>query len=307
MLLIILVVDLQESILSFKNANWELYVFSASKGLSSKYATRKISLIQEDLANIALTLLNEASLSFGSRRSIVEYPAKEPEINAIRIDLEDVIIGPNYLIFNEALKTSEFEMPKKVTGYVLVGHNNEDGKDIMLISKTNPYPDLKKRIMSSNGESLLRTGDLLQLNKRIDCVIYDGYLYAVDSKFEKIFFLMSSTEQRIAEKLDELRETNKFTDESLELIEKSRSRRAIIDFDLANLESIDSKNEEMKILANYCNFGINSINQAEVLDEVAAKYFILLMTNKLEFIDGRAFTNLEELEIKKDKVPKQYN
>ena len=187
----------------------------------------------------------------------------------------------------KTMKESEFD------GYILERVYNDERIFIFFKSKLVSKKNNLFTNFDENKYDLVDSSKLVNLSLKIDFVIVGDYLYSIDYKFEKVFYVGDFLSLKIKSIIDELESTSKFMPSSIFALRNSKSKRGLLKYDNSNLELITEDN--MKILENYTDIEYK-YNQIAFEEEYSSKVFIRLLAGKIFFTNGKAYYgNKEEL------------
>ncbi|MCR5231829.1 MAG: hypothetical protein K6B64_04195 [Acholeplasmatales bacterium] len=292
-----------DKVFTNNDGKWDLYLFKAAH---RNYKIRQVSFPDGALASIRNEAIEKLSFKLESITNMVDYKTFLDDNSVKRLDLNDESIKEMYEKFLSIMENKDVVednedksvlQPSFCDGYVLVKTLEEDdNKKLYLFSKSKVVPKKRLELVNSDGDSfeVVNSSNFVALSNKINFVIYDGYLYSLDYKFEKVFFVGDYLSEKVSIIINELEVSGKLTPAAIFAIRNSKSKRELLKYDMANFELLTKEN--LRILDNYADFEPVA-NQLTFEDDFSAKVFIKLMAGKLFFIDGKAYTgNKEELQ-----------
>lgn len=292
-----------DKVFTNNDGKWDLYLFKAAH---RNYKIRQVSFPDGALASIRNEAIEKLSFKLESITNMVDYKTFLDDNSVKRLDLNDESIKEMYEKFLSIMENKDVVednedksvlQPASCDGYVLVKTLEEDdNKKLYLFSKSKVVPKKRLELVNSDGDSfeVVNSSNFVALSNKINFVIYDGYLYSLDYKFEKVFFVGDYLSEKVSIIINELEVSGKLTPAAIFAIRNSKSKRELLKYDMANFELLTKEN--LRILDNYADFEPVA-NQLTFEDDFSAKVFIKLMAGKLFFIDGKAYTgNKEELQ-----------
>lgn len=280
------------------DGEYELYFY---KSAHKSFKVKRVEFPEGVLAQIRTTALDKLMEKLTPITQMVDYGTFEDEDAIKRLDLSDECIKMMYdkfmNILNHKEEITEDGDPYKVetrecSGYVLA-KEIEENKKLFLFSKSKLVP---KRVLSlkeieENKYDVFDPSNLVSLSDRIDFMIYDGYLYSKDYKFEKIFYVGDFLKEKISITINEIELTGKLTPASIVAIKNSKVKRGLLKYNKEYFDLLTKEN--LKILDNYADFDPDA-PQISFEDDYSAKVFIRLISGKIFFIDGKAYTGTKE-------------
>ena len=292
-----------DKVFTNNDGKWDLYLFKAAH---RNYKIRQVSFPDGALVLIRNEAIEKLSFKLESITNMVDYKTFLDDNSVKRLDLNDESIKEMYEKFLSIMENKDVVeddedksvlQPASCDGYVLVKTLEEDdNKKLYLFSKSKVVPKKRLELVNSDGDSfeVVNSSNFVALSNKINFVIYDGYLYSLDYKFEKVFFVGDYLSEKVSIIINELEVSGKLTPAAIFAIRNSKSKRELLKYDMANFELLTKEN--LRILDNYADFEPVA-NQLTFEDDFSAKVFIKLMAGKLFFIDGKAYTgNKEELQ-----------
>ena len=183
------------------------------------------------------------------------------------------------------MQDSEFD------GYILSRMYNDERVFIFYKTKLTSNKKILFTNVGNNQFEVVDNSKIVTLSNKIDFVIIGDWLYSLDYKFEKVFYVGDFLSEKIKNIIEEMEKTGKFMPSSIFALRNSKSRRQLLNFDPNNYELLTENN--LSILENYTDIEYKS-NQIAFEEEYSAKVFIRLMAGKIFFSDGKAYTGTKE-------------
>lgn len=290
--------ELIELVYENNSGEYELYFY---KSAHKTFKIKQVTFPEGVLAGIRQDAISNLITKLEKTKSMVDYGTFEDEDSIKRLDLDDECIKIMYEKFISTLDkkepVTEDNDPNKVEardcdGYILI-KKLEDDKRLFLFSKSKLVPKRAIELSSFDNETYdtVDNSKFVTLVDRIDFIIYDGYLYSKDYKFEKVFFVGDFLKEKVSITINEIELSGKLTPAAVVSIKNSKVKRQLLKYDKENFNLLTK--EHLEILDNYADYDPEK-PQLCFEDDYSAKVFIKLITGKIFFSDGKAYTGTKE-------------
>ena len=291
--------ELVDKIYNNNNGAYELYFYKASH---KTYKIKKVTFPEAVLAGIRTEAIDKLIDKLNETPKMVDYGTFEDEDSVKRLDLNEECIklmNEKFLLtldgkepITEDHDPTKVE-PRECDGYILVKYLEDEDKRLFLFSKSKLTPKKSLELYNTDGDSyeIVDSSKNVTLTPKIDFIIYDGYLYSKDYKFEKIFWVGDFLREKVSITLNAIELTGKLTPASIFALKNSKTKRQLLKYDDKNFELLTK--EHLTILDNYADFDPDA-PQISFEDDYSAKVFIKLITGKVFFSDGKAYTGTKE-------------
>lgn len=294
--------DLSNKLLDNFDGEWKLYFYKAS---NKKYKTKRIDIDDSLIRGIRVDSIEKYNEKLIATLGLVEYGSFDDKNMLKALSLKNEAISMMYQLFMDTIldKLPKEEIEKEPLldrdsdGYIMMKNLEEEGNIPLILGfKTKPIK-AKKPIqfhLFEDGYDQVDNKDFIKLSDKIDFVIYGDTLYSLDYKFEKVFWVGDFIQLKVLNILEDIEKTTKILPSGMFALRNSKQKRQMLKYDSETLELITNRN--IDILNNYGDFNYNG-NQLGFEDEYSAKIMIKLLTNRLFFLDGKAYVgDKKELE-----------
>lgn len=286
--------DLSKVLLDNYDGDWHLYFYKAS---NRKYKTKKIDISDDLIRGIRASSIEKYNEKLIQSLGLVEYGSFDDLHMLKALSLSDESISMMYQLFmdtlfdrlpKEALEESPL-LDRDSDGYVMIKMLEEEGNIPLILGFKSKPVKAKKPIQFhqfEEGYDQIDNRDFIELSDKIDYVIYGDTLYSLDYKFEKVFWVGDFNKLKVLNILEDIEKTGRILPSGMFALRNSKQKRQMLKYDRESLELITDRNVD--ILNNYGDFTLNG-KQLAFEDDYSAKIMIKLFTNKLFFLDGKAW------------------
>jgi hypothetical protein len=292
--------DLSNVLLENYEGEWELYLFRSQ---NRKYKFKRVNIEEGYIRGLLVESIEKYNEKLIQTLGLVKYGEFEDENMLKVLSLEDEAISLMYQVF---IDTLDNKMPKETVeesilldrdadGYIL-RKKLENSKNLILGFKSKVVGKKKIKAFKETAEGyfLIDSNDFISFKDKIDFIIYEDNLYALDYRFEKVFYVGDFIRLKVLNILDNIEKTNRIAPSGMFGLRNVKQKRSLLKYNPDNLELISEKNVD--ILNDYGDFNLVG-KQLQFEDDYSSKVMVKLLSGKLFFLDGKAWVgDKKELE-----------
>ena len=187
-----------DKVFTNNNGKWELYFYKASH---RTFKVRKVEFPEGALALVRDNAVDKLIDKLETIPNMVDYKTFEDTDSVKRLDLNDECIKDMFEKFLLAVDNKDVKNENEdnavlsgvaADGYFLVKTLEEDDdKKLYLFSKSKLVPKKSLELINTNDDvfEVVDSSKYVSLSNKINFIVYDNYLYSLDYKFEKVFFV----------------------------------------------------------------------------------------------------------------------
>ena len=286
--------DIRSLFLYIKNGtDWSLHLMKItnSKSRKTNYYVRQILL--EPSGKIGM-LVDEISDNYTSGdysvinkyEKIEDYDGANVGKIIYRLPVDSLLINERYADWLQALNSSEIEGELDITkyhGYIINGYL-DGGEPVRMISMQSPISsyDNKYRFFCSGASFRAIEGNVLQLKKYIDAVIYKGNLYMMNLDAERIFDMERAFKKKSFDDAQNIVDYGMVSDREnfLEIALSGHNPRKFLSFNAKNLEILKKNKQMRKKLGNKFDIPLTKSGEFDTTDKRSCDNLIKILCDK---------------------------
>ena len=232
-----------------------LRVTNAKDG--SHYYARQIEIQpEEDLIEFISGFRDHYSRTIDTVSSLDDYQGDIVNGNYYKLPLTDDLICTDYQVLVNTLSNPSVEgniAKKSWTALVIKGVIQIDDNEspVMLFSMKSPVTAFRNKFIMSGKDKFRKVSEpILTLNKNLDAIIINGFLYMLTMQAENLFNMERSYKLRCGEKVEEIVNLGILTNNDVfkNIATKGQNPRKFVSFNQSRLDALKETNSRKKYM-----------------------------------------------------------